>query len=203
MRLEWRDVVQDLMISIRDVAPKERIEGLLFCFGAPTIRGMKAACLLNFRHEENDGEDVRASWCAHATSWLGPFGVEWILLNEEASPRDALVMIYRRALLARALASGQAGAILAPLGYPLPDVDPCLEHLRGRFHGEFPHEIGLFLDYPPEDVRGFMERRKGASLEAGYWKVYGDVERARRTFARYRRAEMDAARALLDRRSYV
>ena len=23
--------------------------------------------------------------------------------------------------------------------------------------GEFPHEVGLFLGYPPEDVRGFIE----------------------------------------------
>ena len=29
-----------------------------------------------------------------------------------------------------------------------------------RLSEEFPHEIGLFLDYPLEDVKGFIENRK-------------------------------------------
>ena len=77
-------------------------------------------------------------------------------------------------------------------------LDACLEHLQKRFRLEFPHEIGLFLDYPPEDVRGFLEHRGAESLAVGYWKVYGNVEKARRAFRRYRRAECDAARSLLN-----
>ena len=30
---------------------------------------------------------------------------------------------------------------------------------RLRSEGEFPHEIGLFLSYPPEDVLGFICNR--------------------------------------------
>ena len=28
---------------------------------------------------------------------------------------------------------------------------------KGDESGEFPHEVGLFLSYPPEDVKGFDE----------------------------------------------
>ena len=30
---------------------------------------------------------------------------------------------------------------------------------------EFPHEIGLFPGYPPEDVRGFIENRAERSVQ--------------------------------------
>ena len=88
------------------------------------------------------------------------------------------------------------------LGYPLPDLDVCLDYLCDRYRVEFPHEIGLFLDYPPEDVRGFMEDRSAKSLAVGYWKVYGNVRKARRTFRRYRRAERDAARWLMSENNF-
>ena len=62
----------------------------------------------------------------------------------------------------------------------------CLRRLfeRLRTSEAFPHEIGLFLGYPPEDVEGFIAQRTCAKC-VGCWKVYGDVERAQRLFARY------------------
>ena len=58
----------------------------------------------------------------------------------------------------------------------------------------FPHEIGLFLDYPVADVVGFA-RKGGADWKlCGYWKVYHDVEAARERFACF-----DACRACLCR----
>lgn len=53
--------------------------------------------------------------------------------------------------------------------------------------GAFPHEIGLFLSYPPEDVRGFIEHRGHESKCDGCWKVYGDAERATKTFRIYKK----------------
>lgn len=50
----------------------------------------------------------------------------------------------------------------------------------------FPHEIGLFLGYPPEDVEGFMQHRTDV-LCVSTWKVYGNLEAAQRTFARYKK----------------
>ena len=52
---------------------------------------------------------------------------------------------------------------------------------------EFPHEIGLFLGYPPEDVRGFIENGAENCKCVGCWKVYGNVEAAKKTFAKYKK----------------
>ena len=76
-------------------------------------------------------------------------------------------------------------------GCPYRDKAALYADVRGwnrrlRMDGEFPHEIGLFLSYPPEDVRGFIENRAANYKLVGTWKVYGDVDKARETFKRYR-----------------
>lgn len=57
---------------------------------------------------------------------------------------------------------------------------------RLRAAGEFPHEIGLFLGYPPEDVEGFIAHRDDGCKYVGTWRVYGDEVSARKKFADYR-----------------
>ena len=51
----------------------------------------------------------------------------------------------------------------------------------------FPHEVGLFLGYPPEDVLGFMKSSREGVKCVGCWKVYGDEARARAAFWRFQR----------------
>ena len=55
---------------------------------------------------------------------------------------------------------------------------------KGDESGEFPHEVGLFLSYPPEDVKGFLEHRPCKCV--GCWKVYENEEAAKKTFAKYK-----------------
>ena len=49
------------------------------------------------------------------------------------------------------------------------------------------HEVGLFLSYPPEDVKGFIENRAANAKCTGVWKVYGDERQALQTFAKYKK----------------
>ncbi len=50
----------------------------------------------------------------------------------------------------------------------------CLRNLTDRIAdcAEFPHEIGVFLDYPLADVIGFMENRGAGYRCQGCWKAY-------------------------------
>ena len=47
---------------------------------------------------------------------------------------------------------------------------------------EFPHEIGAFLEYPVEDVRGFLENKGENFLYSGYWKVYHNLSKTLKLF---------------------
>ena len=55
--------------------------------------------------------------------------------------------------------------------------------------GSFPHEMGIFLGYPLEDVKGFIEHEGKDYLYQGYWKVYGDVEKCEKMFSVYNRVK--------------
>lgn len=53
----------------------------------------------------------------------------------------------------------------------------------------FPHEMGLLLGYPPEDVEGFIQQSGKNALCSGYWKVYEDAEAKQKTFHIFECAE--------------
>lgn len=112
---------------------------------------------------------------------------------------NAFVLVYSAELLAHALAHPLARNALSKRGYACGGgLNALLSDLRCRVAAskEFPHEIGFFLGYPPEDVLGFIAERDGAcrrSKLCGTWKVYGDADRAAATFDEYERCR----RALL------
>lgn len=104
--------------------------------------------------------------------------------------RDGRVLsyLYRPEDLKRDLEQPACRALLDDLGYEGLSPEQCLIALREKLQDaeeSFPHEIGLFLGYPPEDVRGFIEEEAGACKCTGCWKVYGDEQAARALFAKY------------------
>ena len=66
---------------------------------------------------------------------------------------------------------------------------------------EFPHEMGLLLGYPVEDVEGFIENKGHNYLYSGYWKVYGHVEEKKALFNRYEEARKILIQLLASGRS--
>ncbi|MBQ8165316.1 MAG: DUF3793 family protein [Clostridia bacterium] len=101
----------------------------------------------------------------------------------------ALIYVYRPKRLSADLENSTAEQLLRSCGYCNKSPDRCILHLMKRLEEseEFPHEIGLFLGYPPEDVLGFIENKAGGCKCVGCWKVYGDAEAARKTFAKYKK----------------
>lgn len=100
---------------------------------------------------------------------------------------SALIYLYRPSRLKKDLEDPAAIKILQDHGYSC--YGKCLPKLieRVRASEEFPHEIGLFLGYPPEDVQGFLDHRPCKCC--GCWKVYGDENKAKKTFDLYKKCE--------------
>ena len=57
--------------------------------------------------------------------------------------------------------------------------------MRIQLQMSFPHEVGLFLGYPAEDVEGFIENKGRDFACAGYWKVYANEKETRALFEQY------------------
>lgn len=104
--------------------------------------------------------------------------------------KRALVLIYNRRLLTDVLSDKGNRAFLIANGYNIEaqinsDLDTLEEHMMKS--EEFPHEIGIFLGYPLEDVLGFVLHKDTYCKHNGYWKVYGDVNKAKVIFDSYER----------------
>lgn len=74
-------------------------------------------------------------------------------------------------------------------GYKVGSPGKCLAQLINRLKDcdKFPHEIGLFLGYPPEDVYGFINNKTCDCKYVGFWKVYSNLDEAKRTFAKFKK----------------
>lgn len=158
---------------------------------APTLLGAKAASL--FSLSAQDFPDLFQRLRDYNRT-LHRTGLRFMLLHSVGT--RCLILVYRPAMLRSRLAAPEAKAILSGLSYPdTTCLGALLRHLKQRFSssGDFPHEIGLFLDYPAADVAAFMAGNRDCKL-CGYWKVYCDVDAAREKFACY-----DACRLCLCR----
>ena len=150
---------------------------------APTLAGMKTGNLFRFPYDsiEEMRDSVRA-WNRR----LCAKGVRILPLRFRG--QHALIYLYRPAKLADDLRNSEAEAILKQCGYVPERAERCIAKLieRLRDTDDFPHEIGLFLGYPPEDVSGFIAHHARDYKCAGCWKVYGDEAKCRRLFAKYK-----------------
>lgn len=104
----------------------------------------------------------------------------------------ALIYVYRKSRLAEDLRNFRTRKYLQGFGYSekdFEDLEQVLKKLRKRIctEKEFPHEIGFFLGYPPEDVVGFIENNGKNFKLCGCWKVYSDVREAERRFNMYKK----------------
>ncbi len=151
---------------------------------APTLAGLKAGSMFSLRYstKEDMRKDVR-----ELNRVLTPRGLTVLPLRYHDG--KVLLYVFRPARLRKELENDKAKEILCHAGYTDLECGECIRRLRKRMQssGGFPHEVGLFLSYPPEDVRGFIENRAQNYKFIGYWKVYGDEEKARRTFSKYKK----------------
>lgn len=171
------------------VAECRSFEHKLAFHSAPTLLGIKCASLISLSSKEFDIENNMEYFNRKAVSK----GLKIKALCR--CQTRTLMLVYSEKLLEKRLSDSSIRALLNTCGYSLAStLNECLELLseRIRDRGDFPHEIGVFLGYPIEDVVGFIKNRGANYKLCGCWKVYGNEEAAKRTFGNY-----DKCRAFL------
>jgi len=149
---------------------------------APTLAGIKVGSLFNCIGQSHEAtlKQVRS-----LNKRLYPYGVRLITVCSHNKP--ALVYVYRPDKLKRYFMEEDVRNLLTEFGYDPEDLNGCVRTMIEKLFGgeEFPHEIGLFLGYPSEDVRGFIENHACGCKCIGCWKVYGNESEARKRFDLY------------------
>lgn len=153
-------------------------------YSAPTLAGMKSASLFTFFCDNREEILKDVSRINKLINERGLF-LEILLFRENA----ALLYIYRKEQLQEELNQAQVKELIAPYGYKNTKVESCISHLKKRLKSAstFPHEIGIFLGYPIEDVHGFI-KHKGKNCECGgLWKVYCNANEKQKLFCKYKK----------------
>lgn len=153
---------------------------------SPTMAGLKVANLYRFSPADRRQFALQYKlW----REWFASLGLCLSILKGCRKSNSYLLYLYRPNALAHILQDPDNRAYLYDAGYdPQASDRQMLAHLARRlcFQQAFPHEIGIFLGYPLEDVKGFVQNKGKNFTCCGYWKVYGDPDAAKRRFARYR-----------------
>lgn len=162
-----------------------KLERGLVAHCAPTLASLKTGCLFNAVHGQDESVEQQVE---QLNRQLEPRGVRLAVLRR--GQKGSLIYVFRPKDLGRDLAQADVADFLHRCGYEKEErVDSAICRLCQRLQGqkEFPHEIGVFLGYPLEDVEAFIENGGKNAKCTGFWQVYCNEEEALRRFSQYKK----------------
>lgn len=121
-------------------------------------------------------------------------------LNLYQSKKDYFIFLYRKKQLQHYLERAEIIDFLKNFGYKNFELEKLFSDFIKKFaqykkgQTQFPHELGIFLEYPMEDVKGFLQYYGKNSLFTGYWRVYQNPARAIQIFNEYNKAKLTVAK---------
>lgn len=149
---------------------------------APTLAGIKTGGM--FRIKFSSESEMNAE-IQNMKYILKPKKVSLTVLKSTGT--NALIYVFREDKLKNDLKNPDVDKLLDELGYSKGGINTVLRQLKEKMteNGNFPHEIGAFLGYPPKDVIGFVKNKGSNCLYSGWWKVYHDAENAKKMFLKF------------------
>lgn len=149
---------------------------------APLITGIKISNLL-ITHYLN---------IHRAQELLYKSGISYQILL--ISNQKAFIFLYKEKELEGYLSKKKVKETLNKIGYQTYRWDSIQASFQKRYReymlygAAFPHELGLLLGYPVEDVDGFIINGGKNHLYSGYWKVYDNVPEKLKLFQSFEKA---------------
>ncbi len=169
---------------------RQKIELQIILQCAPTIAGLKTSNLLIVSKEQEDS--VR--YVLRHSRLLG-----YRLVYDRYR---VVFLVFNKEMLINYLSCYEVKQFLLDYGYNTKSFGESLRQFKDRYlayiknRKEFPHEMGVFLGYPLCDVKGFIDNNGDDFVYSGYWKVYDNVDEARKLFARFDKVKDEMVRKL-------
>ncbi len=139
---------------------------------APALKQYKYA---NMFHLPKDDDSIRL-FIKQYNQQFNSKGIFFILIEQET---QYTIYVYN-SKLKDYISSNAVQNFLKSYQYPN-TFELCIQELKKRLNTKnFPHEIGVFLGYPLDDVIGFIEHKPYYLI--GDWKVYQNVNEAKKQF---------------------
>ncbi|WP_101772434.1 DUF3793 family protein [Peptostreptococcus faecalis] len=160
----------------------EKFESILAYFCSPALLNKKVSNLVSV--SKKDIPEIEKN-ITHYNKLLEKYSIT-IESICECGERN-LLLVYKQTLLQKHLKDENVLSVLERCGYKKSrSLDYYVNVLKMRMkNSKFPHEIGVFLGYPIQDVEEFINKKGQDYKYCGYWKVYSDIEEAKSLFDLY------------------
>jgi len=149
---------------------------------APTLCGIKPANLFTLTDSDFTETDIKY-WESKLKNQNLNLSVFKITENRW------MILAYDLVWIRQILSDDLVQAYLRGKNYRNPlNTTQTLNELFYRLQNQtgFPHEVGLFLGYPIEDVMSFEQNQGHNCKYCGYWKSYCNPEEAKKCCAQYK-----------------
>lgn len=148
---------------------------------APTLMDMKPSSLISL---SNNSRKVMNIWEENKDRIADRLNLHYFELLK--SDKHVSILFYRKDKILQTIEKPESRHFLKSMGHPAgTNLEDLLQSFKQRFQKEFPHEIGILLGYPLEDVKDFIRHKGSGSLLCGYWKVYHNPDQALQVFRKY------------------
>lgn len=173
---------KNFMKLIDQFDDKNYILSIITYNAAPTIAKIKPSYLIIFHNKGK--KKLYDIWQKHKHTIKRELNIKFYELK--TLEESEAVLFYNRDQLELLMKREENLNFLQNYGYRKDMfIDECLQHLKERYRDLCPHEMGIFLGYPVEDVVEFIKYPHKKALMFGYWKVYSNLEKAITMFNRY------------------
>lgn len=115
-----------------------------------------------------------------------------ILKNFICSDTHYMIFAYRKTKLENRIKEKLINEFLNQYGYSTcKDLSDYLSVLKNKLicYKIFPHEIGIFLGYPLNDVKSFIKEKGKNFISCGTWKVYSNKKHYEKVFSIYKKCK--------------
>jgi len=198
-RLQQEMFLLDKELKLQFIEALNRMEGkeyiaAFIAFGAaPTLMGKKPSSLIAFNSKVKGHMFL---WQRYGREVCEELKLQYLVLKE--GDGNVLVLFYKSAMLELFVNTERSLQFLRRMGYgEAVTLEQKLHMLKKRFKELCPHEVGIFLGIPVEDVEGFIKHKGKECLTSRDWKVYRNPRRAEILFRVYDAARSSVARAVV------
>lgn len=174
-----------LFKNSNNIDDKTYLKYIILYHAAPTLFSNKPSTLITFNKFGTNTYDL---WQTYKDGVSERLRCNFIELYDNGE--RCTVLFYDKKNLICTLYSKDNMKFLQQYGYRNNmNISEMFNFLKLRCCSCCPHEIGIFLGFPIDDVKEFIYGKNNDYLLNGYWKVYHNLEKAKKIFSLYDEAK--------------
>ena len=180
-----KDLYKDYINKIKGSSDREYLTSTILYNIAPTIAKIKPATIITL---SRNVRELNKLWEIYKDDFCKEFGTNYYEIKK--TDKAINVLFFNTEYLINTIYDEKHMDYLKTFGYNQNmTLLECIQHLSKRFENTCPHEIGIFLGIPLDDVKTFIEHPTRECLLCGYWKVYFNTRESKEKFEKYDKAK--------------